>query len=190
MVNIEIDHRDAPQAMVPARVRSTYGDVVEQAESHGPVWLGVVAGRADGGEGILRGTAEDRVDRRRDRARGAHRRIAGCGAETGIGVEIGGSRLRHRLQNTIHVFRAVHQKQSVARRQRGLDPGDGTGRDGPRRLPPLQAIEHRLEPGRRLGMPRSGVVIDATRVGKNDRGHVRIPLLATVPALSAFIRIR
>ena len=54
VVDVEVDDRDAPDAVVALQVAGGDRDVGEEAESHRPVGLGVVARRADGGEGATR----------------------------------------------------------------------------------------------------------------------------------------
>lgn len=51
LVDIEIDDGDFLQAVFPQRMCRTYGDIVEQAEPHRSIRLGVVAGRPHAAKG-------------------------------------------------------------------------------------------------------------------------------------------
>lgn len=70
----------------------------------------MVARRTNCGKSILRLPSDDRVNCCCDRAHSTQRRITSFWTETCIGIEIVGSSLGDRLQNTINVIRAMHQK--------------------------------------------------------------------------------
>ena len=53
VVDIEIDDGYTLQPVVFERMSGADGNVVEQAETHGPIAFSVVAGRADGAECIF-----------------------------------------------------------------------------------------------------------------------------------------
>ena len=118
VMDVEIDDRHALDAMGGQRVRGADRDVVEQAEAHRAVALGVVARRAHGAEGGAAFAAHDEVGREHDRARGMARR---------------GQRVR--------VHRRVRiEEMEAGRRALGLDRGDVLPAvdpgDLPRRWPP------------------------------------------------------
>src|SRR3546814_7162775 len=80
VMDVEIDHGDAFQAPAVAGMPGADGDVVEQAEAHGLGRLGMMAGRADGAEGVARLTLHHGVDdgtagTRRPQGRSEERRV-------------------------------------------------------------------------------------------------------------------
>ena len=52
VVDVPIDDQHPLEAVAGAQVGGTDGDVVEEAEAHGAIALGVVAGRADEREAV------------------------------------------------------------------------------------------------------------------------------------------
>ena len=87
VMHVEIDHRDAGDAMDLPRLLGADGDIVEQAEAHRLGGLGVVAGRAGGAEGIARLPRHDGIDRGADGAGGTQRRLAGTGRQDRVVVQ-------------------------------------------------------------------------------------------------------
>ena len=75
-------------ALAPCRQRSRRdGHVVEQAEAHGPVGEGVMAGRTNDNEPTLSPFRVDLVDDGEPSAGSAQRRVPGTRTHTGVGVE-------------------------------------------------------------------------------------------------------
>ena len=68
VMDVEIDDRHAFEA-VRQRVRGADGDVVEQAESHRAVALGVVSGRTHRAERVAAFARQHEIGRQHDRAR-------------------------------------------------------------------------------------------------------------------------
>ena len=64
------------------------GDVVEQAETHGALPLGVVARRAHGAEGVLSLAGIDRIDGGGEGASGPERRGAAARREDRVRVQV------------------------------------------------------------------------------------------------------
>src|SRR5207237_5942451 len=62
VMDIEIDDRDPLGIVAFTRIERSDGGIVEQAEAHGAALLGMMAGRADGAEGIGSLTLEYRID--------------------------------------------------------------------------------------------------------------------------------
>jgi hypothetical protein len=60
VVHVEVDNGDARDPLALRHARGD-GDVGEQAKSHGPTRLRVVAGRPDGAEGAVALAAGDRA---------------------------------------------------------------------------------------------------------------------------------
>src|SRR5579862_4965763 len=68
VMDVEIDDGHTPQPMYAAGLMRTHRDIVEQAETHGGSWLGVMAGRANGAKGVGDLAGDDGIHRRADRA--------------------------------------------------------------------------------------------------------------------------
>ena len=86
-MHVEIENRDALEGMGGQRVGSADGDIVEQAESHGLVALGMVPGRANGAKRVVDCAARNEVHGRNDGPRGAARGVERTGPDHGIGIE-------------------------------------------------------------------------------------------------------
>ena len=70
VMDIEIHHGDAAEPVFLAGIKRTDGDVVEQAEAHGPARLGMMARRSHRAEGVVDLAGHDRIDGVANRARG------------------------------------------------------------------------------------------------------------------------
>ena len=97
-----------------ARVRGGDRDVVEQAEAHRAVPLGMMAGRPDHRERARTVTLERAIDARDRRAGREQRDLVGIGRGEGVEVERGGAPggLRHERD----VLAIVHARELVVRR--------------------------------------------------------------------------
>ncbi len=89
VVDVPVDDRDALGAMGALGVAGGDDGVVEQAEAHGLVGLGVMARRPDGAEGIGRLAGEHRVDREAGRAGRVRGGLEAPRRNPGIGVDLG-----------------------------------------------------------------------------------------------------
>jgi hypothetical protein len=173
VVDVEIDHRDAPEPVRRARMQRADGDVVEQAEAHRHRGLGMVAGRPHGAERVLRLAADHRIDRRDHGTRRAQRRLAGAGAQAGVGVELMAAGRRHGAQHALHVLLGMREHELAVL--------------GARRLAPLERLEDRVvergEDGfqalRPLRMPGSRIVVEAGRMGHQKCRHRLLRALLT-----------
>ena len=85
--DVPVEDQDALGPVRVARPPRRDRDVVEEAEAHGAIGLGVVAGRAQRGDAGARALAEQRVDERRRPARGAQRRLPGPLEGDRVGVD-------------------------------------------------------------------------------------------------------
>jgi len=70
VVNVEIDNGDFLELIFLLEIFGGDGDVGEEAEAHGVIGLGVMAGGTDGGEGALDGGVHDGVAGLEDGAQG------------------------------------------------------------------------------------------------------------------------
>ena len=145
VVNVPVEDEDAPRAQLADRQLGGDRDVVEEAEAHRALGLGVMPGRADGAEG----------DRGLAGQQGAHHRAGSAGRVLGraeglrdhrrVRVErppAAGAQLGDRL----HVCGRVHELQLLLagrRRLAKVPPGP--------LAPPQLALERAQAPGR-LGM--------------------------------------
>ena len=145
------------------RLHRPYGDAVEQAEPHGPVRLGVVAGRPERAHGVVGFTRHDRIDRCADRTRLAKRRFAGCRRHHRVGIDPHIAVIRHRFEDRFDEARIVHPLQLLARRLRRLPAEDVD--EIPLLLLTLDRPVDHFGPRLLFRMPRSGVVGERGRVG-------------------------
>src|ERR1700722_12187358 len=88
VVDVEIDDGDFIEAVFLLEVTGGDGDVGEEAESHGRIGLGVVAGRADSVEGAADGAVYDGVAAGEERAGGEQGGVEAGGGDDGVGVEV------------------------------------------------------------------------------------------------------
>ena len=169
VVNIEIDDGDALGAVLGAGVEPGDGGVGEQAEAHGAVGLGVMAGRAHLAEGVGGFAADDGVDRGETGADGAQRCLPGAGGHDGVAVDV--ARVLERARrNGAHFFQ---MRLRVREQDLLLDIL------AQRRLGALQAVEHlmrqHLVDGAHavgaLGVPGAGVVLSEGRVRQKECRH-------------------
>ncbi len=86
-MDVEVDDRDACEAVHGERVRRADGDVVEDAEAHRATALGMVSGRPDRAERRSVFAAADQVDGDDDRAGRMQRRRHRMRVQRGIGIE-------------------------------------------------------------------------------------------------------
>ena len=167
VVNVPIHHQDALEAVPLTQMGSGDGDVVEQAETHGAIALGVVAGRANEGKAVAESPRHHlfaELEQAADGQQGGgerSRRHGGIGVE-GVALEIAGA------LDAGEVVVAVHQGHLIGRRQarretaqtrpfahRGQQDGDALGA---------------------LGVTVAGVVLRETLVEDESRvTHGRLP---------------
>jgi hypothetical protein len=167
VVDVPVHDEHALVAQGGAGVGRRYGDVVEEAEPHGPPSLGVVARRTHQGEGASRisgGHGRDRIDRC---ARGQERR--GHASRRDRGVQVQGRRSPAQLLDPIHVGRLMDALDRLARRRlrdRPPDPGHGRASqrrdDGPQAVRPLRVIRPRI-------MAQHGLIDQQQYVPRHER---------------------
>src|SRR4051795_5269210 len=127
VVNVEIDHRDAGNAMDLPRLLRPDRDIVEQAEAHGLGRFGVMARWAGGAERVARFPRHDGIDGGADGASGTQRRLAGTGRQDRVVVQLGMTLARDRCQYPLDV-------------QNGMDAGELLDL-GPGRLAAVEEME-------------------------------------------------
>ena len=158
--------RDALDAVRLERVRGADGDVVEEAEAHRPIALGVVPGRPDRAERTLALAPHHEVGGEHDGAGGVLCRRQRVRVERGVGVDEVQPCRGARLLEGIDVRVAVHAGDLRARRRQrrvvaqvGVEPGGD------------QAVADGVQPVGALGMVRPHVVQQRGRVGDVGGGH-------------------
>ncbi len=165
VVDVEIDDGDACELVMLARARGADGHVVEQAEAHRMLRLGVMARRTHGAEGVAGGSLHHGVDRRRHRAGRAQRRLARARRQDGVGIDRGIILLRHGGDERVDEGPRMDARDvgEIGRGRLAMSEL-GEGRAG-------QAVEHRLEPRRGFRVMAAGVVRETGLVGHQQRGH-------------------
>jgi hypothetical protein len=116
VVDVEVDDGDALQAVLGHGVGGADGDVVEEAEAHGPVALGMVARRAHGAEGGVVLVAHDQIDAQAGGAGGAQGGVQGAAVHGGVAVDpgehVGG--LGRGVEDHVDIVGVVHAQQLFA----------------------------------------------------------------------------
>ena len=135
-------------------------DVVEQAEAHRVGGHRVVAGRPDREERAVRDARVERLDRGEPGAGGTDRGVEGALADRGVGVERAPAVRAHAFER-VEVGGRVHPLELGPRRRPPVE-------DGAIETDEVEAGEHRVEPGRTLGVAASGVVLGEQRVGRDE----------------------
>ena len=154
-----------PSACFSPGVKRADGDVVEQAEAHGPARLGMMARRPHRAEGVVYLAGHDRIDGVADRAGGAQRGFGRTRAHHRVAIDPAAIIVLHRREHMVDQGRGMHQMQN-----RRVDPWC---------LPPLQpgdvrflqAIEHGGDPRRALRMMAAGPMVQTGRMGVYGCGH-------------------
>jgi hypothetical protein len=118
MVNIEIDHREALEAMLFEGVPGGHSHIVEEAEAHRLGRFGVMARRTDRAEGVLDLTGQHQVGRQHAGAGRAQGSLHGAGAHCGIGIEVTDAALWHTRQDLLDVLPRMRPGELLHRRQR------------------------------------------------------------------------
>ena len=101
VMDVEIDDRDAGEAVRLARPQRPDRDVVEETKAHRPPRLGVMTGRAHRAEGVVGFARHDRIHGGDHGPGRAQRRLAGSGAKHRLGVDRRMSLERHRGQQPL-----------------------------------------------------------------------------------------
>ncbi len=120
VVHVEIDDGHALQAVRPQRVARGNGDVVVEAEAHGAVRLGVVAGRAHAAERVLELARDHRIGGRHRRARGQRGGGKRVRVHRGIRIDRVIAAGRAGAFERIDIVGPVHALKLLARGGRGF----------------------------------------------------------------------
>ena len=101
-------------------MRGADGDIVEEAEPHGAVALGMMAGGTYEREAVVDAAGDHRVEQLQHAADRQTRRIERPGRHRRVGVE---REVRHRAsaRHLLEVAWPVHEGDVIGRRQPGLD---------------------------------------------------------------------
>ncbi len=175
VMDVEVDDRDPLEAAHVERVARRNGDVVEEAEAHRVVARRVVAGRANGAEGVRDGTVDDRVGRRDGGAGGAHDRGPGAGRGDGVGVDgaahAGGGDPLEQVAQLADVAALVRQGDVAQRDRRRLALLERRGQPGGD-----EVVLDGIEPLRAFGVARAHVVAAAVGMAVKRGRHRSIGL--------------
>ena len=112
VVNVVVDDRD-PIDAERTGMRRADRDVVVEAEAHGAIAFGMVAGRANQREGPGVPAVDHPLDTLHRSARGQQRHLVGLGAGEGVGIER--DRRPRRLGDPLQVVAVVHAVELLAR---------------------------------------------------------------------------
>ena len=120
VMHVEIDDGRAFGAVAVLRVARRDRGVVEQAEAHRPRRLGVMAGRANGDEGVVRLLVHHLVDRVHGAAGAAQRRLEAARRHRGVGVDVHQALLRRGVADRLDVVHRVGEGDDLERCARRL----------------------------------------------------------------------
>jgi len=169
VVHVPVDDQHPLQPVLRLGMAGRQGDVVEDAEAHAPLRLGVVAGWAQGGERPLYAAAEHRIHRHQGSAGGQPRHILAVVAEGSVAGGEFRQPVGHIAPQRVEVALAVAAPQ--------LRVADRPGGERPAALaepPGGQGRLQRLQPRRRLRMAAAGVVVAEGRI-QHQPGGVHRP---------------
>jgi hypothetical protein len=169
VMHVEIEDRHALQAVHVERLPGADGDAVKQTKTHGPLRLGVMAGRTQRTERVGSLAADHRIHGGDGRAGGAQRRLARTRRHHGVGIEAHVSRGRLGAQHGVDVARRVHALQLRAGRPRRLAPLDADERAFA--LLPFEGGHDRPYARDRFRVTGPGVVLERGWVHVQQRGH-------------------
>jgi hypothetical protein len=155
MVHVPVHDGEALDAVVVLRVARRHGDVVEEAEAHGPIPLGVMPGGTGADERGPGAPLHHGVDRRDAAAGGQQRRRPGALRHAGVGIEPHGRPGADAPQG-LDVRFVVDPRQRL---ERGRLRGDG--QEPRQRAAALEAIPDGGQALRPLRVPRPVVVQQA-----------------------------
>ena len=112
-MDVEIDDRRALGAVLALGVARRDRRIVEQAEAHRPRGLGMMAGRADGDEGVGRLAGHHLVDRVHRAAGAAQRGLEAAGRHRGVGVDLHQALLRRGILDGGDVVHRMTERDGV-----------------------------------------------------------------------------
>ena len=115
VVDVEIEDRDALEAVRLDGVHGADRHVVEDAEAHGAIGRGVMPGRAHGAEGAAHFRRHHHVGRGDHGTRRVQRRRKRLGVHRRVGIEVCVATLRRGLEDELHVVVPVHALELLAR---------------------------------------------------------------------------
>ncbi len=166
VVNVEVGDAHALQSMMIERVGGADRDVVEEAETHGVLTLGVVPRGPDRAEGGFRPAAKDEIDRVHRRPRGAQRGPKRERVHCGVGIQVMNARLRDRSEDAVDVLCRVHPFQVFALRCRGVSVIQVVDESGGNQL-----VFNGTQPQGTLWMVRAHVMRETVYVGNEQSGQ-------------------
>ena len=166
VMDVEIDHGDAAQPVIGACVQAGQRHVVEQAESHRLVRLGVMAGRAHRADRVLGLAAGHGVDRGENGAGRAERGFARAGRDDRVAVDHRAAHRRDHAEDAVDEFGRMAERQEAGIGHRRLAPIER------RELGRLQRLQNRGQALGPLRVALAGIMIEAGRMGKQQGGQI------------------
>ena len=118
-MHVEIDDRDAVQAVLLLRMARGDGDIVENAKAHRPRGLGVMAGRALCTKALSR-LADHLIDREHRAAGAAQRRLERAGRHRRVAVEPDQALLRRGFADRVDIILRMAERDGVGIEHRRL----------------------------------------------------------------------
>ncbi len=150
VVHVPVENQQLVESCLALEGACGDGDVVEQAEAHGAIGLGVVAGRTDGGQAGRRLSACDRTSQIHAAPGGQPRHIEALTADVGVRIQMG-RRLLHGSLDLPEVSAIVHAQNLLGFGGTWLD-----SREAP--FEALNRVRHGEQPFGTLRMAGRGPV--------------------------------
>ena len=185
VMHVEIDDRDALQAVHFQRMARRDGDIVEKAEAHRPRRLGVMPRRTHAAKRVVVAARDHGVRRGDGRARRPQCRLIRLRTHHRVRIDLRAPFERPPMLDEIDMRLRVHAREVGfigERRLFALDQRVDAARD--------QLILDRLQAARAFGMPRPHVVEKAVRVGIEAGRHVFCAGRCDGPRVSCLFVIR
>jgi L-threonylcarbamoyladenylate synthase len=165
VVNVEINDRHPLGTMALPGVEGGNRRLIEKAEAHGAVLLGMMAGWAHGAKGIAGLAPEHRINGRRRRSHRPHGGFQRMRRHYGIRVDVFEAAFRCHTQDLPHMLGRMGQQQLL------LDGPGGLAANGGGKVGRLQHRIDRLDAVDPLGVAGRRFMAQAGTVGVNEGRH-------------------
>ncbi len=166
VMDVEIHDGDAFGVIFVAGIECGDGGLIEKAESHGAVALGMMTGWSHGAKGVGRITLEDSIDGRCGGPHGTQDCFKCTGRHHRIAVEVFKIIVHRQRQDALHVIFGMGQKNILLAALRCFEDGQTleVGR--------LQDLHDRLHAVDPLGMTLRCHVLQGRCMGVDQGGHL------------------
>ena len=174
VMDVEVDHGDALDAMFLASMLRGNRGTVEQAKAHGVVGFGMMSRRSYGAEDMPGLPRNQPIHRINGGTGSTQSRLSRLRRNTGIGIQGNLSLLGNPLHDALHHRFGMHEADVLRLGAGRIKTGDVGER--------VKRTQHRFQPRRSLRMPPRHPMLAARRMRKHNRLHAAI-IQASMTAL-------